>query len=437
VEWYAAGGLMLAMVLGLMALGFPVAFAFLSANVVGVVLFMGGSVGIDQLVANGASSILSFLLVAVPLFILMGELFFHSGLATKNFDSLDKLFGRLPGRLSYITIAGGTIFATLSGSSIATTAILGSVMVPESKRRGYKRYMVIGPILGSGGLAIIIPPSALAVLLGSIARMDVGALLLAGVLPGLGLAMLYAITVYAMVKIDPDAAPQYPVEWVSWLAKLRIVMVELMPLGLVLFCVIGLIILGFATPSEAAAFGVLGVLVLMVGYGFFSLLAVRKSIEGALRVTVMTFMILVGSSTFSQILAYSGATGGIIEWATGFELGPFVMLAAMFLVLLFLGMFVDAISMMLLTIPIFIPLITQLGFDPIWFGVVMLLAMEIGGITPPFGLLLFVMMGVTKGETTPAQIFIASAPFLGCAMVMLLLMVIFPQIALFLPGLAE
>ena len=437
MEWYAAGGLMLGTVLGLMAIGFPVAFAFLGANVIGVVLFMGGSVGIDQLVANGASSILSFLLVAVPLFILMGELFFHSGLATKNFDSLDKLFGRLPGRLSYITIAGGTIFATLSGSSIATTAILGSVMVPESKRRGYKKYMVIGPILGSGGLAIIIPPSALAVLLGSIARMDVGALLLAGVLPGLGLAMLYAITVYLMVKIDPDAAPQYPVEWVSWLAKLRIVIVELMPLGLVLFCVIGLIILGIATPSEAAAFGVLGVLALMLGYGFFSWQAVRKSLEGALRVTVMTFMILVGSSTFSQILAYSGATGGIIEWSTGFELGRFVMLAMMFLVLLFLGMFVDAISMMLLTIPIFIPLITQLGFDPIWFGVIMLLAMEIGGITPPFGLLLFVMMGVTRGETTPTQIFLASAPFLGCAMVMLLLLAIFPQIALFLPGVAE
>ena len=437
MEWYAAGGLMLGMVLGLMALGFPVAFAFLGANVIGVVLFMGGSVGIDQLVANGASSILSFLLVAVPLFILMGELFFHSGLATKNFDSLDKLFGRLPGRLSYITIAGGTIFATLSGSSIATTAILGSVMVPESKRRGYKRYMVIGPILGSGGLAIIIPPSALAVLLGSIARMDVGALLLAGVLPGMGLAMLYAITVYVMVKIDPDAAPQYPVELVSWLAKIRIVIVELMPLGLVLFCVIGLIILGIATPSEAAAFGVLGVLILMLGYGFFSWQVVRKSLDGALRVTGMTFMILVGSSTFSQILAYSGATGGIIEWATGFELGRFVMLAMMFLVLLFLGMFVDAISMMLLTIPIFIPLITQLGFDPIWFGVVMLLAMEIGGITPPFGLLLFVMMGVTRGETTPTQIFLASAPFLGCAMVMLLLLAVFPQIALFLPGLAE
>ena len=435
MEWYWAGGLMLGAVLALMAIGFPVAFAFLGANVIGVMLFMGGTVGIDQLMANGASSILSFLLVAVPLFILMGELFFHSGLAARVFDSLDKLFGRLPGRLSYITIVGGTLFATLSGSSIASTAMLGSVVVPETTRRGYKRYMAIGPILGSGGLAIIIPPSALAVLLGSIARIDIGALLIAGVVPGFALAALYAITVFVMIKIDPDAAPQYAIVTTPFVAKLGIVVVEILPLGLVLFCVIGLIILGIATPSESAAFGVLGVLVLMIAYRRFNWQAIKRSIDGALRVTVMTFMIIVGSSTFSQILAYSGATGGMIEWTMSHQLDRYVMLLLMFLVLLFLGMFVDAISMMLLTIPIFIPLLGQLAFDPVWFGVIMLLSMEIGGITPPFGLLLFVMMGVTRGESTLSEIVLASAPFLGCAVVMLLLLVAFPEIALYLPSL--
>ena len=437
MEWYWAGGLMLGAVLGFMAIGFPVAFAFLGANVIGVMLFMGGPVGIDQLVANGATSILSFLLVAVPLFILMGELFFHSGLAARVFDSLDKLFGRLPGRLSYITILGGTLFATLSGSSLASTAMLGSVVVPETTRRGYKRYMAIGPILGSGGLAIIIPPSALAVLLGSIARMDIGALLIAGVVPGFGLAALYALTVFVMIKIDPDAAPQYTIDAPPFTAKLRIVVVEILPLGLVLFCVIGLIILGIATPSEAAAFGVLGVIVLMIAYRRFNWQAILRSIDGALRVTVMTFMIIVGSSTFSQILAYSGATGGMIEWTMNYQLDRYVMLLLMFLVLLFLGMFVDAISMMLLTIPIFMPLLAQLAFDPVWFGVIMLLAMEIGAITPPFGLLLFVMMGVTGGESTLTEIVVASAPFLGCALVMLFLIVAFPEIALYLPSLME
>jgi len=437
VEWYWAGGLMLGAVLGLMAIGFPVAFAFLGANVIGVMLFMGGTIGIDQLVANGASSILSFLLVAVPLFILMGELFFHSGLAARVFDSLDKLFGRLPGRLSYITILGGTLFATLSGSSLASTAMLGSVVIPETTRRGYKRYMAIGPILGSGGLAIIIPPSALAVLLGSIARMDIGALLIAGVVPGFALAALYALTVFVMIKIDPDAAPQYTIDEPPFTAKLRILVVEILPLGFVLFCVIGLMILGFATPSESAAFGVLGVIILMISYRLFNWQAIMRSIDGALRVTVMTFMIIVGSSTFSQILAYSGATGGMIEWTMSYQLDRYVMLLLMFLVLLFLGMFVDAISMMLLTIPIFMPLLGQLAFDPIWFGVIMLLAMEIGAITPPFGLLLFVMMGVTKGEATLTEIVVASAPFLGCALVMLILIVAFPEIALYLPSLME
>ena len=437
MEWYWAGGLMLGAVLAFMAIGFPVAFAFLGANVIGVMLFMGGPVGIDQLVANGASSILSFLLVAVPMFILMGELFFHSGLAARVFDSLDKLFGRLAGRLSYITIVGGTLFATLSGSSLASTAMLGSVVVPETTRRGYKRYMAIGPILGSGGLAIIIPPSALAVLLGSIARMDIGALLIAGVVPGFALAALYALTVFVMIKIDPDAAPQYAIDAPPFVAKLGIVVVEILPLGLVLFSVIGLLILGIATPSESAAFGVLGVLVLMIAYRRFNWQAILRSIDGALRVTVMTFMIIVGSSTFSQILAYSGATGGMIEWTMAYQLDRYVMLLLMFLVLLFLGMFVDAISMMLLTIPIFMPLLGQLAFDPIWFGVIMLLAMEIGGITPPFGLLLFVMMGVTRGESTLTEIVVASAPFLGCAVVMLVLLVAFPEIALYLPSLME
>jgi tripartite ATP-independent transporter DctM subunit len=427
---------MVGLIIVLMLVGFPVAFAFLGANVVGAWLFMGGSVGLDQLVANGASSVHSFLLVAIPLFIVMGELFFHSGLSQRAFDALDKLFHSVPGRISYMTVAAGTLFATLSGSSLASGAMLGSVVLPEAARRGYKKYIAIGPILGAGGLAILIPPSALMVLLGSTARIDIGALLLAGVIPGLVLAALYVVTIYIIVRIDPAAAPVYVTAPVPFADKLRIIAVELVPLAVVLFSVVGTIVLGIATPSESAAFGVVAILGLTLAYRCFSWRLMVKAFDAALRVSVMIFIIIVGSSTFSQILAFSGATGGLIEWVTGFELDRYTMLAAMFALLLLLGMLLDAISIMLLTIPIFMPLVQHFGFEPVLFGVIMMVSLEIGAITPPFGLLLFVIQGVTRGEASLKEVFLASLPFLGCALLLVLLLVVFPEIALYLPRIA-
>ena len=181
MEWYEAAGLLLACVLAMMAIGLPVAYSFLVANLVGVYVFMGGTVGIEQMVANTADSISSFLLVAVPLFVLMGNIFFHTGIGKEVFDALDSLFGRVPGRLSYATVAGGTLFAALSGSQMANTAMMGSLMIPEMQGRGYKVHLALGPVMGSGGLAVLIPPSALGVLLGSLAGLDVAALLMAGV----------------------------------------------------------------------------------------------------------------------------------------------------------------------------------------------------------------------------------------------------------------
>ena len=437
MAWYEACILVFGLVIALLVLGFPVAFAFLGANIIGAWLLMGGSVGIDQLLSNGATSIQSFLLVAIPLFIVMGELFFHSGLSNRAFDALDKLFSGIPGRLSYMTIAGGTIFAMLSGSSLASGAMLGSVMLPEAMRRGYKKSLAIGPILGSGGLAILIPPSALMVVLGSIAHVDVGSLLLAGVLPGFGLALMYVVTVFVTVKLDPAAAPPYAVAQVSFTGKLRIIATELLPLLLVVFAVIGTILVGLATPSESAAFGVLAVVVLMIAYRSFSWKMLVKAMDSALRVSVMVFLIMVGSTTFSQILAYAGATGALVEWATSFDVSMYVMVAVMFLVLLVLGCFIDAISIMMLTIPVFYPIIKQIGFNPVLFGVIMMISLEIGAITPPFGLLLYVMHGVAKGQASMREIVIAGLPYLGCAVLMVVLLVIFPDIALYLPGLTR
>lgn len=433
-EWWQAAGLMIGMVVGLMALSVPVAFAFLIANLIGAYIFMGGYIGMTQLVANAGDAVASFVLVTVPMFILMGNIFFHSGIALKIIETLDRSMRKSPGRLSYISVLAGTIFAALSGSNMANTAMMGSLLIPEMQKRRYSASMSMGPILGSGGLALLIPPSTLAVLLGSIAQINIGALLLAGLLPGLVLALLYAGTIWIQVRLDPNSAPPYDVEPAPWAERLRLIAIYILPMSLVVFCVVGFILLGLSTPTEAAAFGVLAVLFLAACYGKLSWRMIFLALEGTLKVTVMVFFIILASKTFSQVLAFSGATSGIIRWATSFQLGKYEMLLLMFLVLLLLGMFVDAISIMLLTIPIFFPIAASLGIEPVWFALVMLLAIEMSATTPPFGLLLFVMQGVAPRGTRYIQIVKAGLPYLACDAVLLGLLMLLPGLALWLPG---
>lgn len=433
-EWWQAAGLMLGMVIGLMALSVPVAFAFLIANLIGAYIFMGGTIGVSQLVANAGDAVASFVLVTVPMFILMGNMFFHSGIALRIIETLDRCLRRAPGRLSYISVLAGTIFAALSGSNMANTAMMGSLLIPEMQRRNYRPHMSMGPILGSGGLALLIPPSTLAVLLGSIAQINIGALLLAGLVPGLVLALLYTATIWIQVRLSPDAAPVYDVEPASIGERLRLIAIYILPMSLVVFCVVGFILLGLSTPTEAAAFGVLAVMVLAACYRLLTWEMIRKSLIGTLKVTVMVFFIILASKTFSQILAFSGATGGIIRWATSYQLGKYEMLLLMFVILLLLGMFVDAISIMLLTIPIFFPIAATLGVEPVWFALVMLLAIEMSATTPPFGLLLFVMQGVAPKGTRYGQIVTSALPYLACDAILLGLLMALPGLALWLPG---
>ena len=434
MEWFEALALLLGTIIILMAIGMPVALAFLAANILGAWLFMGGERGVIQLLNNGLGSLTKYALVPIPLFLLMGEVFFHTGLGGRMFNAIDKLLGRLPGRLSYVTVLGGTAFSTLSGSSMGSTALLGSLMVPEMAKRGYKPHMSIGPILGTGGLAIIIPPSALAVLLATLAQIDVAALLIAGIIPGLILAFFYIATIYLQTKIDPSAAPAYDVDPMSFAQKFRLMMSEVVPMVGVMVVIVVFMIQGFVTPSEAAAFGALGVLILAAVFRCLTWVTMKKSVVGALRVTLMAYLIVFGSATFSQLLAFSGASRGLVSWAISFDLAPLAMLLVMFTVLLLLGMFMEQISMMLLTVPIFFPLAVTLNFDPIWFGLIMLLALEISFTTPPFGLLLFVMKGVAPKGTTMRVIYTSAFPFIGCSLLLVALLIAFPQLALWLPS---
>jgi tripartite ATP-independent transporter DctM subunit len=435
MEWYWALATLVGMVIFFMAMGIPVALTFITTNIIGALLFMGDISGWTQIADNSTSLITRFTLGPVPMFIMMGALFFHTGLAIRVFDGLDVLFGRLPGRLCYLTVAGGALFSTLTGSSMANTAMLGALMVPEMQRRGYNRRMSMGPILGTGGLAMIIPPSALGVLLASVANIDVGKLLVAGFLPGFVLAALYAVMIFLQIRFRPDSAPAYSVEMPPVKDRIILFCTNILPMGFVVFMVIGFIILGWATPTEAAAFGVLGVIILAFAFRMMSYKALRTSVEATVKVGAMVFFIIMSSTVFSQLLAFSGASAGLLDWATGFDISKYWILLVMFFILIALGMFMDATSMMLITVPIFFPLAQQLGFDLIWFGLFVLMTFEMAGTTPPFGLLLYVMLGVAPKGTTLFQVASAAFPFLICDAILILIMVLYPALALWLPSL--
>lgn len=435
MDWATPFALMVGLVLVLMGVGLPVAFAFFLTNIVGLYMFFGGSLGVVQMVSNLSDAISAYALTPLPLFLIMGSLFFRSGLGDGVMRALDLCIGNLRARLSYVVLAAGAVFSSLSGSSLANTGMMGSLMVPEMLRRNYKPHMAFGPILGAGSLAVIIPPSALAVLLGSLAQINVGALLIAGAIPGLVLTVLFAALIFVQTRLDPECAPLYPVEDIPVRAKVRAVLLNIVPMGVIVFLVVGTILLGIATPTESAALGCGGVVGLILVYRRFSWRAIWAALDDAMKVSAMTFLIISASTTFSQVFAFSGASSGFIDFVLSFEPGPYEALFIMICVILVLGMFMDQVSMMLITLPIFLPIAQHFGFDLVWFGLLLLLAYEVGFTTPPFGLLLFVMVGVAPQGTSLKTVAYAVAPFMAATLLLIVLIVIFPGLALFLPGL--
>ncbi|MCK5205985.1 MAG: TRAP transporter large permease subunit, partial [Desulfobacterales bacterium] len=391
MEWWLIFLLIMISLLFLFAINVPVAFSFLFVNMAAAFFLWGGQKGLDQIILSIYGSVINFTMLPIPLFILMGEVMFRSGIAPKMIETIDKWLGSIPGRLSLMAVLSGTLFSTLSGSSMASTAMLGSVLVPEMEKRGYKKPMSIGPILGSGGLAIMIPPSALGVILASLARFSVGDLLIAIIIPGFIMAGLYMAYVIIRSFLQPHLAPAYVVAQIPLSEKIWDSIRYILPLGSIVFLVIGLIFLGVATPTESAALGALGCFVLAFLYRGLSWKVLKITFVGTIRTTVMIFVILSASVAFSQIMAYTGATNKLIAFITKLSLSPIMLVVAMQIVMLFMGTFLEAMPIMMITIPIFMPIIQALHINPIWFGVVMLLNMEMAMTSPPFGLSLFVM----------------------------------------------
>jgi tripartite ATP-independent transporter DctM subunit len=414
----------------LMLTGMPIAFSFMIINVVGVYIFFGGTAGLEQLILSMSTSLTTFVLLPVALFILMGELLVHSNIAVDMMDALDKLLGRLPGRLSLLAVATGTVIAALTGSSMSSTAMLGQILVPEMEKRGYQKTMAIGPIMASGGLAIMVPPSSLAILLCVIGEISIGKVLVVIPFVGALLAALLAAYIILRCKLQPSLAPAYEVQKVRLSTRLAGALKYVLPVGFIIFLVVGLIFVGVADPSESAATGTIGMAIVILCYKRLNWEVVKKSIRGAIMITGMVFLIIAGATTFGQILAFSGATSGLSEFATRLPLPPILIVLAMQIIILMMGCFMEVVSIMMITLPIFIPVIDKLGFDPVWFGAMTLLNIECAFITPPFGLNLFVMKGVAPSNTTMADIYWATAPMVGINCLAIGLMVAFPALVL-------
>jgi tripartite ATP-independent transporter DctM subunit len=433
MSWESAAWLMLGGSTVLLFMGLPVAFSFLVINLLGAVLFLGGEAGLMQLVRNSVSSVATFSLTPIPLFILMGEVLFHTGLAVKVIDGVERLIRQVPGRLAVVAVVAGTVFSAISGSTIATTAMLGSLMLPVMLQRGYHPTMATGPLMAIGAVDMLIPPSALTVLLGSLSGISISKLLIGGVVPGLILSVAFVVYIIARVKLNPALAPATAfTEYQGW-EKLRPFFQYVLPLVSIFVVVVASMSAGWATPTESAAIGALFTIVLAALYGALTRKNLLSSLRGTAAISGMILFIILGATTFSQILSFSGASNGLVEIIAGLGLAPFAVIAAMMLLLIFLGLFVEQVSMMMITLPIYMPLVQKYGVDPVWFGVMFLICMQLGLLLPPHGLLLMTMKGVSPPQVRMSHIFQAVLPYIAMSLIVLALVFFIPAVAVWLP----
>lgn len=433
MEWWSALLLILGGLVFFMLTGMPTAFCFLFINIIAAFVLWGGEIGLNQLVLSMGSSVTIFSLVPIVLFVLMGGILFQSGIGGLIVTTINKWLGRLPGRLSFLSILAGTLFSTLSGSSMASVAMLGSTMVPEMEKYKYQKAMSIGPILGAGTIAMMVPPSGLGVFIAVVAGISVGKFLIAIIIPGIMLAVFMGLYILIRCMINPSLAPPYDVKLISMSEKVLDAVRYLLPLLVVVFLVTGVIIVGVATPSEAAATGCLGTFLLTMAYRRFNWKMVKNSLRSTVRLSSMILLIMASATAFSQVLAFSGATSGLIDFVMRLNLPPLVAVIGIQVLIAIMGAFMHVHGIIMIILPLFVPIVEALGLDPTWFAVLTLLNCELAGLTPPFGMMLFVMKGVAPDNTSFQDVVRAGLPFLAIAYVVLICVIVFPHLTLWLP----
>ena len=374
-------------------------------------------------------------LAAVPLFIVMGEILFRSSAIDVLIDAVDHLVGRIRGRNYCLITALSTIFGALCGSPVAVAALLGRTIMPNMNSRGYNTRLTAGAILGGATLAAIIPPSLGVIILGSLVDVSIAGLLIAGILPGILLAVLMVVYTWVRIFFNPALEPQIETaNDIQRSTKDRVrAVIRMLPFSLVIFFVMGLIMLGIATPSESAATGVVGALIVAAVYRKLSLKMFFESLLSAASITAVLMVILVSSKLFGQLLAFIGASAGLMQAVTALELSASWMFLVLMAVPFILCMFIDLFAVMMVAIPIYLPLLKVYGYDPVWFWMLFLINLVLGSMTPPFGYTLFALKGAAP-DVSLDDIYIGAWPMMIVFLIGMALMFIFPSIITVLPG---
>jgi tripartite ATP-independent transporter DctM subunit len=432
MENYQLGLLGFVALLILIALRIPIAFALAVVGTGGLLLLIGERATFALLAAQLYSSVANHTLTAVPLFLLMGYFAYHAGLTRAAFDTTRLWLARLPGGLAMASVAGCALFGACSGSGVAAAGAMGRVTIPEMLRYHYDRRLACGSIAAAATLAVLIPPSIVMVVYAILTEQSIGRLLMAGYLPGILSAFILMAMIYVRVKRNPALAPDVPfvITWRQRLGSLR----EVWGITLLICLVLGGIYLGFVTATEAAALGSLGALVLMAAARQLNWATFKDALFETARTTAMIFLLLIGASIFTGFTAVSGLPQKLSQTIADANLSVGGVLLIVSLVYIFLGCFLDSISMMLLTIPVLLPILTQLKVNLIWFGIIIVKLVEIGCITPPFGITVYVVKGVV-GKTIPLEeIFRGIWWFLIMELLTLLILIWFPEISLIVPN---
>ncbi|MFH0914214.1 MAG: TRAP transporter large permease [Chloroflexota bacterium] len=422
--------LILGVLLLLIFLGYPIAFAMLVTGILAIYLIIGGKfIGLIERTLWEHPN--SFTMTAVPLYLFMGEILFRIGISDRLYRGVTPWLQNVPGSLLHTNIGACAIFAAICGSSLATAATIGTIAIPEMERRRYDARLTLGSVAAGGTLGILIPPSIMMIFYASITGESVGQLFLGGVIPGVTLALLFMLYVGTRVVLNPKLAPpREPAPWRERLAGL----LTILPIAALIFMVLGTIYLGVATATEAAALGAAFSLILGLIYRTLTWGKLKEAMIATTRTTASLMFIFVTAVIPTAVLAYMGVHTRLAAWILSLALPPLMFMVLVYIMFLILGCFLPALPMMLLTLPWLMPVIETMGFDPVWFGIVMVILIECAELTPPVGMNLFVIQGVAP-KYSFGDIVSGALPFFYVMLVMIALLTAFPALALWLPGL--
>jgi C4-dicarboxylate transporter, DctM subunit len=413
------------------ALGLEIAFSLGLVGLIGLLWLKGWTVGLGVVGSVAWSNASSYSFVAVPLFVFMSAILLHSGIGQSLYAAVAQWVGFLPGGLAVASVGACAIFAAVSGSSVATAATIGMIAIPEMESRGYHKPLIYGSLAAGGTLGILIPPSIPMIIFGVMTETSVGQLYMAGILPGILLGLLFAAYIVGYAMVFPGRAPRGDETRAPVRQKLRS-LVEVTPIVLLIVVVLGSMYLGIVTPTEAAALGVSVSLVLAVTVGRLTWAGLTRAFHETVRTTSFIMLIIIFASIFSHVIALLGAPKALLGLVTGLDLAPWMVFALIFALLVAIAYALEELSVMIIMLPILFPLVTGLGFDPVWFGIVMIVWLEMGFITPPVGINLFVIQGVARGSTM-REIAVGSTPFVLLLIMLVGLLFVFPDLALWLP----